>query len=112
MTSPEPARRMPPTALATCVLPWDDRLRFDEAAFREHVRLVAAHMTRHLYVFGTAGEGYAVTETQFRGHRPRLLGRGSAERGDPDARRHQQLGGDRRGQLPRRMRVGAPGRGG
>jgi len=23
-------------------------------------------MTRHLYVFGTAGEGYAVTETQFR----------------------------------------------
>ena len=66
MTSPEPARRMPPTALATCVLPWDDRLRFDEAAFREHVRLVAAHMTRHLYVFGTAGEGYAVTETQFR----------------------------------------------
>ena len=66
MTSPEPARRIPPTALATCVLPWDDRLRFDEDAFREHVRLVAAHMTRHLYVFGTAGEGYAVTETQFR----------------------------------------------
>jgi dihydrodipicolinate synthase/N-acetylneuraminate lyase len=58
--------RLPPTALATCVLPWDDRLRFDEQAFREHVRLVAAHMTRHLYIFGTAGEGYAVTETQFR----------------------------------------------
>lgn len=66
MTSREPARRLPPTVLATCVLPWDDRLRFDEDAFREHVRLVAAHMTRHLYVFGTAGEGYAVTEAQFR----------------------------------------------
>jgi dihydrodipicolinate synthase/N-acetylneuraminate lyase len=66
MTSSEPARRLPPTVLATCVLPWDDRLRFDEDAFREHVRLVAAHMTRHLYVFGTAGEGYAVTEAQFR----------------------------------------------
>jgi dihydrodipicolinate synthase/N-acetylneuraminate lyase len=66
MTSPEPARRLPPTVLATCVLPWDDRLRFDEDAFREHVRLAAAHMTRHLYVFGTAGEGYAVTEAQFR----------------------------------------------
>jgi dihydrodipicolinate synthase/N-acetylneuraminate lyase len=66
MTSPEPASRLPPTVLATCVLPWDDRLRFDEDAFREHVRLVAAHMTRHLYVFGTAGEGYAVTEAQFR----------------------------------------------
>jgi dihydrodipicolinate synthetase family protein len=60
------ARRLPPTVLATCVLPWDDRLRLAEDAFREHVRLVAAHMTRHLYIFGTAGEGYAVTETQFR----------------------------------------------
>jgi hypothetical protein len=44
-TSPEPARRLPPTVLATCVLPRDDRLRFDEDAFREHIRLVAAHMT-------------------------------------------------------------------
>ena len=26
MTSSEPARRMPSTVLATCVLPWDDRL--------------------------------------------------------------------------------------
>jgi dihydrodipicolinate synthase/N-acetylneuraminate lyase len=64
--SPGPARRLPPTVLATCVLPWDDRLRFAEDAFREHVRLVARHMTRHLYIFGTAGEGYAVTEAQFR----------------------------------------------
>jgi hypothetical protein len=59
-------RRLPATVLATCVIPWDGRLRFDERAFREHVRLVAAHMTRHLYIFGTAGEGYAVTEAQFR----------------------------------------------
>jgi len=43
MTSPEPARRMPPTALATCVLPWDDRLRFDENPFREHVRDARRH---------------------------------------------------------------------
>ena len=35
MTDPEPARRLPPTVLATCVLPWDDRLRLDEGAFRE-----------------------------------------------------------------------------
>jgi dihydrodipicolinate synthase/N-acetylneuraminate lyase len=65
-TNPSPGRRLPPTVLATCVLPWDNRLRFAEDAFREHVRLVAAHMTRHLYIFGTAGEGYAVTEAQFR----------------------------------------------
>jgi dihydrodipicolinate synthase/N-acetylneuraminate lyase len=61
-----PQARMPPTILATCVLPWDDRLRFLEAEFREHVRLVAAHVTRHIYVFGTAGEGYALTDAQFR----------------------------------------------
>jgi len=46
MTSSEPARRLPPTVLATCVLPWDDRLRFDEEAFREHVRLAATHWPR------------------------------------------------------------------
>lgn len=62
----KPARRLPPTVLATCVLPWDDRLRFAEDDFRAHVRLAATHMTRHLYIFGTAGEGYAVTEAQFR----------------------------------------------
>ena len=59
------ARRLPPTVLATCVLPWDDQFGFAEDDFRAHVRLVAAHMTRHLYIFGTAGEGYAVTDAQF-----------------------------------------------
>lgn len=61
-----PRRRMPPTILATCVLPWDRRLRFGEAEFRQHVRLIAANVTKHIYVFGTAGEGYAVTDSQFR----------------------------------------------
>jgi dihydrodipicolinate synthase/N-acetylneuraminate lyase len=63
---PLPPRRVPATILATCVLPWDRRLRFMEGSFRQHVRLVAGHMTRHLYIFGTAGEGYAVTDAQFR----------------------------------------------
>jgi dihydrodipicolinate synthase/N-acetylneuraminate lyase len=65
-TGVRPRRRLPPTILATCVLPWDERYRFLEAEFREHVRLVAANVTRHIYVFGTAGEGYAVTDAQFR----------------------------------------------
>jgi dihydrodipicolinate synthase/N-acetylneuraminate lyase len=59
-------RRLPPTVLATCVLPWDSQFQFAEDAFREHIRLIAHRMTRHLYIFGTAGEGYAVTEAQFR----------------------------------------------
>jgi dihydrodipicolinate synthase/N-acetylneuraminate lyase len=59
-------RRMPPTILATCVLPWDRHLTFLEKEFRAHVRLIAGKVTPHIYVFGTAGEGYAVTDRQFR----------------------------------------------
>ena len=33
--------------------------------FRRLVRTLLAELTRDLYVFGTAGEGYAVSETQF-----------------------------------------------
>jgi hypothetical protein len=52
--------------LATCVLPWDESFSFAEDDFRAHVALLAASMTKHLYIFGTAGEGHAVTEAQFR----------------------------------------------
>lgn len=57
-------KRYPSCILATCCTPWDDRGRFDERVFR---RLVQASLngTRHLYVFGTAGEGYAVSEPMF-----------------------------------------------
>lgn len=51
--------------LATAVVPWTARLEFDELLFRRQVRMLAAGLTRHLYVFGTAGEGYAVTDRQF-----------------------------------------------
>jgi dihydrodipicolinate synthase/N-acetylneuraminate lyase len=60
------ARRLPPSVLATCVIPWDRKFRFQEDTFRNHVRLVSEHMTKHLYIFGTAGEGYAVTDPMFR----------------------------------------------
>lgn len=57
---------MDPTILATCVLPWDEQLRFLESEFRTHLQQIAANVTRHVYIFGTAGEGYAVTDGQFR----------------------------------------------
>lgn len=57
--------RLEPTILATCVVPWDEDFRFMEAEFRHHLRLIAANITRHVYLFGTAGEGYAVTDAQF-----------------------------------------------
>jgi dihydrodipicolinate synthase/N-acetylneuraminate lyase len=51
--------------LATAVVPWTDTFQFDEPAFRHQVQMIAEGLTRHIYLFGTAGEGYAVTDKQF-----------------------------------------------
>lgn len=55
----------PSAILATAVVPWTERYEFDEERFSRQVETIARELTRHIYVFGTAGEGYAVTETQF-----------------------------------------------
>lgn len=51
--------------LATCCVPWNERFEFEEDIFQRSVRLQIASGMRDLYIFGTAGEGYAVTEMQF-----------------------------------------------
>jgi dihydrodipicolinate synthase/N-acetylneuraminate lyase len=57
--------RFPACILGTAVVPWTDTFVFDEALFRDEiVSLLAAGYTQ-LYVFGTAGEGYAVDDAQF-----------------------------------------------
>lgn len=56
--------RFPQSILATCCAAWDEHEEFDAAIFRRSVRRALGH-TKHLYVFGTAGEGYAVTDRQF-----------------------------------------------
>ena len=58
--------RYPQTVLASCEIPWDERERLIEDVFRKEVRMVLAMGFRHLYVFGTAGEGYAVDTARFR----------------------------------------------
>ena len=55
----------PAAILATAVVPWTERYEFDEGMFRRQVQTIARALTRHIYVFGTAGEGYAVSEKQF-----------------------------------------------
>lgn len=55
----------PPAILATAVVPWTPDDRFDGPRFRAQVRTIAEGLTRAIYIFGTAGEGYAVTEAQF-----------------------------------------------
>jgi len=58
-------KRYPSCIMATCCIAWDAEGQFAEAIFRHGVRTTLAHGTKHLYVFGTAGEGYAVTDWQF-----------------------------------------------
>ena len=54
-----------PAILATAVVPWNERFEFQEDVFRRQVYIIARDLTKHIYLFGTAGEGYGVTETQF-----------------------------------------------
>lgn len=51
--------------MATCCVPWNADWQFAEEIFRRQVRLILAQGTRHIYIFGTAGEGHAVSERQF-----------------------------------------------
>lgn len=59
------AKRYRSSILATCCVPWHDDFTFAEDIFRHQVRHLIAHDISDLYIFGTAGEGYAVTDQQF-----------------------------------------------
>jgi dihydrodipicolinate synthase/N-acetylneuraminate lyase len=59
------AKRYPPVLLATCPVPWTPDYQLDTPLFQHTVRRLVAEMTPHVYVFGTAGEGHAVTDAQF-----------------------------------------------
>ena len=56
--------RYPQAILVSCEIPWDEDERLLEEVFRREVRTVLQDFN-HLYVFGTAGEGYAVDTMRF-----------------------------------------------
>lgn len=58
--------RYPQTVLVSCEIPWDEQQNLLEEVFRDEVRMVLELGFKHLYVFGTAGEGYAVDTARFR----------------------------------------------
>lgn len=58
--------RYPQTILATCVIPWNAQEQLMEEVFRREVRYLHKQGFDHLYIFGTAGEGYAVDTPRFR----------------------------------------------
>jgi dihydrodipicolinate synthase/N-acetylneuraminate lyase len=58
-------RRFPACVLGTAVVPWTADYTLDEGLFRDQIATLIAAGYAHLYVFGTAGEGYAVDDAQF-----------------------------------------------
>lgn len=60
MTTP----RYPQAILASCEIPWDENEALLEDVFRRSVQSSLEHFN-HVYIFGTAGEGYAVNTSQF-----------------------------------------------
>lgn len=64
--SPGSHARYPRVILGTCPVPWTCARECDEAMFRRSIRHAVATLTPRLYIFGTAGEGYAVTDRQYR----------------------------------------------
>ena len=63
-TTQSDPKRFPACIMATCVVPWDERGDLIEPLFVDQVR-ASLRLTPHLYVFGTAGEGHAVSDRQF-----------------------------------------------
>lgn len=58
-------QRYPAGILVTCCVPWDEKQQLIEEAFRAEVRRMIARGYRHIYIFGTAGEGHAVDNGRF-----------------------------------------------
>jgi dihydrodipicolinate synthase/N-acetylneuraminate lyase len=57
--------RYPQSILVSCEIPWDEQERLLEDVFRQEVRHTLQLGFNHVYVFGTAGEGYAVDTARF-----------------------------------------------
>ncbi len=57
--------RYPQAILVSCEIPWDENEELLEDVFRRSLQATLRHYN-HLYIFGTAGEGYAVSQAQFR----------------------------------------------
>src|SRR5262245_52265808 len=53
------------TILGTCCVPWNEDGTLAESIFRKSIRSLITGGIPDLYIFGTAGEGYAMTEDLF-----------------------------------------------
>lgn len=58
-------QRHPATIMVSCVVPWDADEEIDLPRFHAQTAAALAAGYRYLYVFGTAGEGYAVDTRRY-----------------------------------------------
>ena len=58
------AKRYHQAVLVSCEVPWSEKEELLEDLFRKEVRSTLSNFN-NLYIFGTAGEGYAVTVSRF-----------------------------------------------
>ena len=58
-------KRYPQVILGTACVPWTEKFELDEDAFRQNILLMLKNGVRNIYLFGTAGEGYAVNREQY-----------------------------------------------
>ena len=58
-------KRFPKLQLCAACVPWTEDFQLDTALFRKGVRLLCEEGAGSIYLFGTAGEGYAVDNAQY-----------------------------------------------
>ena len=58
-------KRFPQVLLCAACVPWTEDHQLDVPLFREGVRLLCRQGAGSIYLFGTAGEGYAVNREQY-----------------------------------------------
>lgn len=58
-------KRYPSTVMATACIPWTKDWSFDKKLFCDEVELLKFNKIKSIYLYGTAGEGYAMTNSQY-----------------------------------------------
>ena len=57
--------RFPQSNLAACMLPWTPEFKLDVPVFQRHVQQTIDLGYKNIYLMGTAGEGYALSDARF-----------------------------------------------
>ena len=58
--------RYPQSNLAACMLPWTEDFKLDVPVFQRHIQQALDGNYKCIYLMGTAGEGYALSDTRFK----------------------------------------------